>query len=67
MTEHVHKRPDNRGEQSGRAILTEDDVRAIRELYSIGEYSQRDLSFIFNVSRPAIGCVIRRETWTHVQ
>jgi len=55
-----------RGEVCHASKLTEYDVKRIRQLYSTGNYSQKDLGRMFGVSQPAIGYIIHRKTWQHV-
>ena len=54
------------GEQMYAAKLTNDDVRAIREMYATGHWFQRELAVMFGVKREAIGKVVRRDRWRHV-
>jgi hypothetical protein len=56
---------DIRGEAHGKAILTEDAVRRIRELHSQG-WSYQRLGRTFGVSGSAVRDVVRGRTWTHV-
>lgn len=53
------------GEGHPLARLTEDDVRAIRELSRAG-WIQKRLAARFGVSPATIGKIVRRETWTHI-
>jgi hypothetical protein len=53
------------GEHRYNAKLTEDDVRAIRELE--GKKSHGQIAKQYGVARPSIGRIIRREIWGHVQ
>src|SRR5262249_43761985 len=53
-----------RGEQHRQAKLTDGDVLAIRQLYRDG-HSQRELARRFGVSKSAVGCLVRGQTWTH--
>lgn len=55
-----------RGEQHGHAKLTEQEVITIRERYSIGGISQKQLAAEFNVSQTLIGRIVRRVIWTHI-
>ncbi len=55
-----------RGEDVGSSKLIEEDVKAIRQLYKEGIYSQRDLAGKFGVTHPMIGFIVRRERWAHV-
>lgn len=50
------------GAKNGRAVLTEDDVLAIRA----SEESQSTLSFQYRVSKAQIGKIKRGEAWKHV-
>lgn len=52
----------SRGEQQANAKLTEQAVRDIRD----SSLSQRALARKYGVKHKAIGCIKRRETWTHV-
>lgn len=47
------------------AKLTEDQVRAIRDLYAQG-MSQTELSRMFSVSQSNISDIVRRNIWRHV-
>jgi hypothetical protein len=49
-----------RGEDHGKAKLTEDDVRAIRKEYSEGSCGYRKLSKQYGVSRQSIQAIIKR-------
>ena len=46
------------GESNGRAKLTDDEVRLIREMYSTGKYSRAVLGVMFGVTRHHIGDII---------
>jgi DNA-binding CsgD family transcriptional regulator len=54
-----------RGEGNGVAKLTEREVIEIRRAGARGE-SQREIAARFGVSKPAIGHILRRESWTHI-
>lgn len=56
-----------RGDTSGMHRLTEQDVHAIRLMYSTGGWTQRGLGQHFNVAHCTIGNVLRGTTWKHVQ
>jgi hypothetical protein len=56
-----------RGERAPKAKLTEDAVREIRRRYATGSESQTTLAKAFGVSQPAIGYVVRGDSWAHVQ
>lgn len=55
-----------RGETAGQAKLTEEKVRDIRQRAARG-WSQHQLALEYGVSQPAIGYIIRRKTWAHVE
>lgn len=55
----------SRGERSGKAKLTDADVRQIRALYRIGIY-QMKLAEQFKVGQSTISSIVRMETWKHV-
>lgn len=55
-----------RGEQSGTAKLTEDDVREIRRAYAAGEGSQRAIADWFGIEQTAVSQIVRRVRWAHV-
>lgn len=55
-----------RGERTGSAKLTEENVREIRTLGSQG-WSQRELGARFGVSGVAAGQILRGKTWKHVR
>lgn len=61
-------RPDRvaRGERSGSAKVTDDEVRAIRALYAAGAGSQRILGLRFGLTQGAVGRIVRGENWAHV-
>lgn len=54
------------GESNHGAILTNDQVIAIRKLYTIGGYSHNKLAKIFKISSTHVGQIIRRECWIHI-
>lgn len=49
------------GKFSTKPVLTEDEVREIRNLYHLGQYTQTDLGMKFNVSGHTISCIVRRK------
>ena len=53
------------GESNGRAIITEEDVPAIRALYATG-MRQADVGRRFGISRQAVSRIVRGETWRTV-
>ena len=54
---------DNRGERSGRAKLTEEKVRQIRQLCAEKKYLQTEIAKMFEVSVRTISNIHRRVNW----
>jgi hypothetical protein len=55
-----------KGEDNGRVILTETQVREIRTKYANGIITQLQLALEYGVERTTIGSIIRRKTWSHI-
>lgn len=55
------------GEKQWMSKLTNQDVRAIRKLWSTGEYYQRELAEKYNVSVPSIGMLVNGKTWKYLK
>lgn len=66
MIDKLEKGRGIRGEKIKSGKLTSDKVLEIRKLYSTGEYYQKDLAKIFNVSKGGIGLIVRRINWKHI-
>ena len=56
-----------RGEQWESAKMTDDQVRAIRQLHASGLWSLNRLASLFNIGRAAVSAAVHRETWTHIE
>ncbi len=56
-----------RGESNTNAKFTEYDVMEIRRAYAAKEMNQYELAARYNVTRPAIGYIVRRRNWSHVE
>jgi hypothetical protein len=56
-----------RGEEHGRAILTEDQVRQVRQLCASGLFPNVELAEMFNVSASTIGDIKKRRSWKHLE
>lgn len=54
-----------RGSGNGRVVMTEEQVREMRHLYSQG-WRQADLGASFGVTQTAVSAIVRRVTWSHV-
>jgi len=63
---YMHQKPDliRKGEQLSQSKLTEDEVRAIREMSQT--LPQKNIAKMFNVSTHAIYCIQKNITWKHV-
>lgn len=54
------------GERNHKARLIAEAVREIRRIYGSGQATQLQLAERFGVTRGAIGCIVRRDVWTHI-
>lgn len=54
-----------KGEQNGKARLTEDSVRQIRHLHTQG-FGYRAIARRFSMSRSAIAHIVQGRSWSHV-
>jgi len=52
-----------KGENSGRALVTWDQVHKMREQYECKEHTQQELAELNGLSRQAVGYIVRHETW----
>jgi len=57
---------DSRGEKSGKAKLTNEDVMAVRKLACSGRYSKRAIGRMFNVSVDCVIDILTGRTWSHL-
>jgi len=55
-----------RGIKHPQAKLTEEQVRAIRTIYSAGNISQERLAKEYGVSRETISHIVQRRLWSHI-
>ena len=64
-----HKRLSFPGESNGNAVLTEEQVRTIRETYQRlhPEFGQTALAAKFNISRRLILNIVRGTAWKHIR
>jgi group I intron endonuclease len=53
----------NSGENNGQSKLNWDNVREIREKYSTGEHTQKQLAVLFGVSQTQINSVVNNRSW----
>jgi hypothetical protein len=56
----------HKGEEHGRAKLNDAQVRQIRERYTAGGVTHRELAREYGVNQSVIGDIVRRELWRHV-
>ncbi len=54
------------GEDSNRAILSENQVRLIFNAYHDGAYNQQELADMFNISDVHISRIVNKKTWRHL-
>lgn len=57
---------DRKGEDKGRAILTEAQVREIRTKYANGGISYQKLGVEYGVKKSTINFIISRRNWSHI-
>jgi hypothetical protein len=48
---------------SGRAKLTDDRVRRIREAYEYAGLTQRQIAGVFGIARSTVSAIVTRKTW----
>ena len=46
--------------------LKEEQVRVIFHAYHDGYYTQRELAKAFGISQCHVGCIVRKESWSHL-
>jgi ribosomal protein S25 len=63
---HTWKGAGAKGEKHHRALLRETQVRRIRAEYAKGTISQQELADRYEVSRQAVGYIVRGESWRHL-
>lgn len=54
------------GSKNRMAVLTEDDVLKIKEIYTTTKCTQYKLAELFNVSKQTINNILRGKSWSHV-
>lgn len=55
-----------KGSSHGNSKLTEYDVIEIRNLWSTGKYTHKEISEKFNTKKENIGIIVRGITWKHI-
>ncbi len=63
---HTHPEKRHWGERNGQAKLTAKQVRDIRVGFQLG-YSMSELGNLYGVTRHAIGRIVRRQAWAHIE
>ena len=58
---------DNKGENCVTSKLTKKDVIEIRKTYKTGNYTQKEISEAWGVSRSQIGFIVNRKRWKHIK
>lgn len=66
VADMVNKNRNVNGEQVGTSKLSEYQVIEIKNIYSTGKYSYRQIAEMYNVSRSLIGYIVRGEKWAHL-
>ncbi len=62
------KNRDARGERNGNSVLTEQQVRTIRDIYSTMENpSSRTVARFFGVSKDTVQGIVNKKFWKHVK
>jgi ribosomal protein S25 len=56
-----------RGEAHRKSILTEDQVRKIREEYALGGITQQGLADKYGVSVASVNGIVTKRAWIHVK
>lgn len=62
----IAKKRNPHGEKHGMSFLKEKDVKEIRNLYKSGNYTQREIATIYNVTRYTISDIILKRSWRHI-
>jgi len=57
--------PRARGSSNGASVLTEDDVRRLRELASSG-VTQRNLAREYGIAPATVSRIVTRKLWSHI-
>lgn len=55
------------GSKNSSAKLTEKDIIEIRKFYDSGEFTQNELSYLFNINQGVIGKIVNCKLWKHVK
>jgi len=66
VQDRQNKNRQAKGITHGRHKFTENEVVEIRQLYSTGNFTQQELSVIFNASRSHICNILNNKYWKHL-
>lgn len=66
MADRVVRTRQPRGETHYATRLTDDDVREIRRLYALGEWTHSALGDRYGVHRRTVGCIVQHQRWKHI-
>ena len=55
-----------RGERIGASKLTESSIPTIKWMYEISSLTHRQIGELLNINHSTIGCLLRGETWKHL-
>jgi len=53
------------GDEHGMSKLIDRDVLSIREIFKLGEYTQKEIGEMFGVSGALVSRIVNRKNWTH--
>jgi hypothetical protein len=62
----VSKKRHQYGTRQWMAKLTDDEARAVRDMYATGRYTQRQVGSVFGIGQTTVSAVVRRAHWKHV-
>lgn len=63
---HNRRYIDRKGEKNTYSKLTEKQILEIRNLYSTGDYTLKNIGIIYNVTFQLISHIVRKDIWTHI-
>lgn len=66
---HLGRKPPNNpnpGAKNGRAIISDDQVREIRQRYKQGGVSQTSLANEFGLTQASVSRIVLRKNWSHI-
>jgi hypothetical protein len=56
----------NNSRYKGSTKMTIDKVKAMRDLYRTGDFTQKKLAGLFNIAESNVGRITRKETWRDI-